>query len=126
MCALLAAENQWPNLSSAARSGTMSLHGNISVYLTRVLDGTYICGISQGDKLYGLESNTFIDMSVPLSATAFVFRLGIYGLRNIDFLTETQTGPANEGELTVKHNEFINIIYHQPTTPLHVDLEWDV
>lgn len=104
----------------------MSLHGNISVYLTRVLDGTYICGISQGDKLYGLESNTFIDMSVPLSATAFVFRLGIYGLRNIDFLTETQTGPANEGELTVKHNEFINIIYHQPTTPLHVDLEWDV
>ncbi|BCR83524.1 uncharacterized protein ACHE_10926S [Aspergillus chevalieri] len=64
-------------------------------------------------------------MSVPSSATVFIFRLGIYGLRNIDFLTETQTKPASKGYLTVKDNEFVNIIYHQPTTPLHVDLEWD-
>ena len=126
LCALLAAENKWPALSSAACSGTMSLHGDISVYLTCALDGTYICGIRQGYTLYGHESNTFTNMSVPLSVTAFIFRFGMYGLRNIDFLTETQTNLASRGDLAVKGNEFINIIYHQPATPLLVDLEWDV
>lgn len=126
LCAFLAAENTWPVLSPAVCRGTIYLCGNISVYLTYVLDGTYICGIRQGDKLYGQESNTFTNVSIPLSATAFIFRLGLYGLRNIELLTEAQANQAGERDLTMKDNEFINIVYKQPAMPLHVDLEWDV
>lgn len=98
---------------------------HISVYLTCLLDGTYICGIRHGYKLYGHESNTFTNMSVPLSVTAFIFRLGMYGIRNIDFLRNANK-PSQKRRFHSENNEFINISYHQPTTPLHVDLEWDV
>ena len=117
-----ATENMWQTSSSAAYSGTMSLHGNISVYHTCVLDGTHICGIRQGNKFYGHECSTFTNISIPLSITAFVFRLGMYGLRSIDFVLDTNTNLSSKGDIPVKDNEFISIIHYQH----EVDLEWDV
>lgn len=122
LLSLSATENMWQTSSSAADSGTMSLHGNISVYHTCVLDGTYICGIRQGNKFYGHESSTFSNISIPLSNTAFVLRFGMYGLWSIDFVLDTNTNPSSKSDILVKDNEFISIIHYQH----EVDLEWDV
>lgn len=122
LLSLSATENTWPDCSSGARSGTISLHGNIAVYRTCVLGGTYICGIRQGNNIYGHESSVSLNVPVPSFATAFVFRIGIYGLRSIDFVTDTKTNPFSKGDITVKDNEFISIIHHQH----EVDLDWDV
>lgn len=122
LLSFLATENIWSTLSSAASIETISLHGNISVYHTCVLDGTYICGIRQENKLYGHESSISVEMSVPSSVTAFVFRIGMYGLRSIDFVTETKANTPSKGDITVNDNVFISIIHHQH----EVDLELDV
>ena len=121
LLSLSATGDKWPTLSSAARGGTMSLLGNISVYHTRVLDGTYICGIRQRRKLYGHESKILTNMPIPLSVAAFILKLGMYGLQSIDFVTE-QESPTSKGDIPVKDNEFISIIHCQH----EVDLEWDV
>ena len=121
LLSLSATGDKWPTLSSAAGGGTMSLLGNILVYHTRVLDGTYICGIRQGHRLYGHESKILTNMPIPLSVAAFILKLGMYGLQSIDFVTE-QESPTSKGDIPVKDNEFISIIHSQH----ELDLEWDV
>jgi hypothetical protein len=91
------------------------------VYFTRVLDGSYICGIRQGYTLYGHESKRLVEVAVPSSMAAFIFTLGTYGLRKLDFLTDPDStrGSAMNG------TEFIGIV-PRPAAPLCVDIEWDV
>lgn len=46
----------------------------------------------------------------------------MYGLRSIDFVTETKANTPSKGDITVNDNVFISIIHHQH----EVDLELDV
>lgn len=123
LLALWAARSIWPTFPFAAGCASIRLYGDIFVYVTRVLDGTYICGIRDGDTLYGHKSASLFKVPIPLSITAVIFVLGNYGLRRIGFSTEAQPDPAvMEGSRG--GTEFVSIIY--PQTPLIVDFGWDV
>ena len=124
LLALWAARNIWPTSAFAAGCASIRLDGDLLVYVRRVLDGTYICGIHDGNALYGYKSSSFFKVPIPLSITAFVFVLGNYGLRRIGFSTEAQSDPEILEGSRAEDTEFVGIIY--PQTPPIVDFEWDV
>ncbi|PWY87061.1 hypothetical protein BO94DRAFT_535177 [Aspergillus sclerotioniger CBS 115572] len=125
LLALWAADGYWTKSSSAPNSGSVYLVGNIFIYFTRVLDGTYICGIRQRDILYGHESKNSVEVSAPVSMEGLTFSLGPYGLRSIRFLSDTGTHHKSIGGAATMDTEFIGVIYPQPGAPLQLNIEWD-
>ncbi|KAE8356784.1 hypothetical protein BDV28DRAFT_154454 [Aspergillus coremiiformis] len=124
LLALWAAKSIQPAaISFPGGSATIFLNGDIKLYLKQILDGVYICGIRQGYTLHGSESDSSVNITVPLSMIAFVFTRGTYGLRKMEFITELEPHPVRS--LASKDSEFVGVIYPQPATPLHIDLECD-
>lgn len=123
--ALESSKSIWPTLSICAESATLSLHGDIRLYSTSVLDGKYICGIRQGDRLYGHKSTSYAELSIPQTFVAIMFVLGNYGLRDISIFRGNELG-FTIGTSNAKRLEFVQIAYSREATPVRVDIKWDV
>ncbi|KAE8146044.1 hypothetical protein BDV25DRAFT_170056 [Aspergillus avenaceus] len=104
---------------------TICLFGDIRIYHTRVIHGTYICGIRHGYTLLGQVSSFFTDISVPSSVAIFMCTFGIYGLQRLDFFTDTQLGLTGVGTRTTNDKTFLILIHPRLGMTLRVNVEWD-
>ncbi|PYI03592.1 hypothetical protein BO78DRAFT_389316 [Aspergillus sclerotiicarbonarius CBS 121057] len=101
LLALNAANRVWSSPSLLAGNATISLHEDFVVYFTHLMKGKYVCGIRQGHTLCGHESSSSVMIQMPASSAECVFSLGIYGLRKIEFLTETRTNSTSKRDLAM-------------------------
>ncbi|KAE8406561.1 hypothetical protein BDV37DRAFT_269893 [Aspergillus pseudonomiae] len=124
LLALNATKSIWSCLPHSTGRATISLHGELVVYFTNILKGTYICGIRQGHILYGHMGNSSLLISVPASSTACVFSLGTYGLQKLKFLTETEASSSNVDDL--ESSKLFHVVSCRRTRPVCVDIDWDV
>ncbi|RAL06392.1 uncharacterized protein BO80DRAFT_420688 [Aspergillus ibericus CBS 121593] len=124
LLALNAARRIWLDTPLSAGGATISLQGDIMIYLTQLMKDRCVCGIRQGHSLYGHESSLLINVQRPAASTACVFTMGLYGLQNVEFMAETEeslTSGVDSGG-----SKFIIVIPCKQEMPLHVDVKWDV
>ncbi|RAH66565.1 uncharacterized protein BO66DRAFT_441916 [Aspergillus aculeatinus CBS 121060] len=83
---------------------------------------TYVCGLRQGEIVYGHESEHSAAVSVPSSKAAMIFTIEIHGLSQLEFVSEVPSAKSNK---TMSDTRFRGVIYPQ-TKELRVDLKWDI
>ncbi|KAB8227932.1 uncharacterized protein BDW43DRAFT_323395 [Aspergillus alliaceus] len=111
-------------LNKTPASATVQLCGDIFLYLTSTLDGTYISGICIGDRLYGYRSNWSLRRAISSPVAAIAFTLGLYRLRQIDFLSKAIASITKSSK--AKSQEVLGVIYPQSAQSPWIELEWDV
>ncbi|KAE8146107.1 hypothetical protein BDV25DRAFT_170046 [Aspergillus avenaceus] len=124
LLSLCVAKTVWPAIDRTPASATIQLCGDICLYLTSTLDGTYISGICIGSRLYGYRSNWCLRRSISSPVAAITFTLGLYGLQQIDFLSKATASITKSSKATSQ--QFLGIIYSQSVQPPWIELEWDV
>lgn len=86
--ALQATKHLWSTPSVTNGTATPSLYGDLALYYTHVLKQTYVCGLRQGETVYGHESEHSAAVSVPSSKAAMIFTIEIHGLSQLAFVSE--------------------------------------
>ncbi|RAH78354.1 hypothetical protein BO86DRAFT_391900 [Aspergillus japonicus CBS 114.51] len=105
--ALPATKHLWSAPSVTNGTATLSLNCDLFLYYTHVMKQRYVCGLGQGDVVYGHKSECSTAISVPSSKAAMIFTMDIHGLSQLEFVSEV---PSAEPNKTMSNTRFRGVV----------------